>query len=675
MGYAFISYSSKKEIDALAMRSLLENRGIRTWMAPRDIPAGIKYAGVITRAIKGSECLILLLTDEAQNSTWVDKEVEMALSNGKTVIPVALGKVTLNDNFQLYLGNQQIVPVKQISDDDEEFLRIVDQVIKLTGTDLLGEAGFGAGIYDEDNGNCETENDYGKEAPTPVPAKKRIRPWAGIIIAAIVLFVVLKACGIDSNNTNSNNTKGNSASNPEPTEEAQRSDIDDDKNGNDTSAQSVPTVINGEVNVPGLEESSLAVEGIESKLFSAEKAEIITYSGNISDEGQEDEYSFKAANYGSYRIDITGLQSDTAVALYVTDEYGDTLKSDTYCKNGEGITLNDLTAEHTYTILVKQASGLSQYSLAIGMQKPAINVSGYTCIADSLEYRAQRNIYLFTAPVDGLYRCELSEMQSGTQVELCMLNRLGEVIGSDSYCSNNEGITVKSLKAGEEYQVEVRQLNGFSSYTINLGYQKETVDISDLSSLTDSIQYTNQRNVYLFKVPLDGSYRFELSGMENGTAVELYLLNNLGESRAYDAYCRNGEGITVPNLKSGDVYELHVCQREGLSNYGVLIGKQKETIEVARGCTINDSIEYTDQSNVYSFTADTDGSLSVSISGMISDMHTELCVYNDLEETIASDYYCGNGDAVSVTDVPAGTHFKIEVKQREGFGAYSLQIE
>ena len=44
--------------------------------------------------------------------------------------------LTLNDNFEFYLGNQQIVPVKQISRDNKEFQKIIDQVLKLTGTEV-----------------------------------------------------------------------------------------------------------------------------------------------------------------------------------------------------------------------------------------------------------------------------------------------------------------------------------------------------------------------------------------------------------------------------------------------------------------------------------------------------------------------------------------------------------
>lgn len=149
MGYAFISYSSRNTDDAVTLRSYLTKRGVDTWMAPGDIPAGSNYAGVITKAIKGAECLVLLLTDESQNSTWVDKEVERALSYRKTVIPIAMDDLVLNDSFEFYLSNQQIIPVRQINEDNKELQKIVDQVIKLVGNSL-----------DETKEPASAKNDY-----------------------------------------------------------------------------------------------------------------------------------------------------------------------------------------------------------------------------------------------------------------------------------------------------------------------------------------------------------------------------------------------------------------------------------------------------------------------------------------------------------------------------------
>ncbi len=111
MGYAFISYSSKNQGTADAIRKLLLNKGVEIWMAPYDIPAGSEYAEVLYEALIGCSCSVLLLTNDSQNSQWVKKEVNIAITNSKPVIPVKLEDIELNSAMKLYLNDQQMVPV------------------------------------------------------------------------------------------------------------------------------------------------------------------------------------------------------------------------------------------------------------------------------------------------------------------------------------------------------------------------------------------------------------------------------------------------------------------------------------------------------------------------------------------------------------------------------------
>ncbi|MBR4050472.1 MAG: toll/interleukin-1 receptor domain-containing protein [Clostridia bacterium] len=85
MGYAFISYSTKNKDSADGIKSLFNKNGIETWMAPNDIPAGSKYAEVISKALKNCSCLVLLLTNNSQNSLWVAKKVERAINYKKVI--------------------------------------------------------------------------------------------------------------------------------------------------------------------------------------------------------------------------------------------------------------------------------------------------------------------------------------------------------------------------------------------------------------------------------------------------------------------------------------------------------------------------------------------------------------------------------------------------------------
>ena len=132
-GYAFISYSTKNQAAADAIRELLKRKGIATWMAPGDIPAGSKYAQVINRAVKESSCLVLILTEDAQNSVWVAKEVERAINCRRPIIPVQLEDVILNDEFELYISNEQLVTIRKIDEDSEEVQRLLTGLIPYTG--------------------------------------------------------------------------------------------------------------------------------------------------------------------------------------------------------------------------------------------------------------------------------------------------------------------------------------------------------------------------------------------------------------------------------------------------------------------------------------------------------------------------------------------------------------
>lgn len=443
-------------------------------------------------------------------------------------------------------------------------------------------------------------------------------------------------------------------------------------NENYTETEYTPTYT--EIDVPSLTINSLSIEGLPTNPTSVDAVEFLVYSGNISNEDQVDEYSFVAPYDGCYRADISELQNGVNVELYIIDDNGSSVASDTYCINEEGATANGLVAGHTYIVRVRQDSGYSGYKLSIGIQKPTLDITGYSTVSDSIEYTDQRNVYTFTAPLDGRYRFELSGIQNGTDFELYVYNYLEETLEYDSYCLNEEGVTVKDLKAGETYQIQVRQDDGFSSYTMYIGYQKATTDISNLSSLTDSVEYTDQRNVYSFIAPVDGRYRFEISGMQSGTDVELYMFNSLGETVDSDTYCMNGEGITVKGLVAGEIYELQIRQDSGLSGYTLSIGKQKETIETARNYIVNDCIEYTDQRNVYSLDVGSSGPITISIAGMNNGMVVELYVFDNLQEEVDSDSYCTNGEGITISNISSGQYW-IQIRQYEGEGSYSLCIE
>ena len=157
-GYAFISYSTKNKISAHAMRDLLRDNGIKTWMAPGDIPVGSKYAQVINQAIKECSCFILLLSKEAQNSVWVAKEVERAINYRKHIIPVQIDKVALNDEFELYISTDQVVTIRRIDKQSKEVQKMLNTVASFTGTITPLPSQYSAGVSTEESKGNTIEN-------------------------------------------------------------------------------------------------------------------------------------------------------------------------------------------------------------------------------------------------------------------------------------------------------------------------------------------------------------------------------------------------------------------------------------------------------------------------------------------------------------------------------------
>ncbi len=108
-GSVFISHASKNFKIADEVRSLLEERGISCWIAPRDIPPGGKYGTLIVEAIANCTVVVLLLTDEANKSLPVENEIELAFKNQKTIVPIRLRDIKPSKGLEFFVSNAQWV--------------------------------------------------------------------------------------------------------------------------------------------------------------------------------------------------------------------------------------------------------------------------------------------------------------------------------------------------------------------------------------------------------------------------------------------------------------------------------------------------------------------------------------------------------------------------------------
>jgi hypothetical protein len=101
----FISHSSKDKAIADAVCARLEARGLRCWIAPRDVPHGASYGAAIIDAIHGSRVMVLVLSGHANASRHIPNEIERAVSHGVTVLPIRIEDVQPAKALDLFIGS------------------------------------------------------------------------------------------------------------------------------------------------------------------------------------------------------------------------------------------------------------------------------------------------------------------------------------------------------------------------------------------------------------------------------------------------------------------------------------------------------------------------------------------------------------------------------------------
>lgn len=419
-----------------------------------------------------------------------------------------------------------------------------------------------------------------------------------------------------------------------------------------------------------IEDNALNIEAIGDVEDSIESLTIDSFSGSVSDDGQKNDHSFTPTVSGTYRFEFTDIADGVDFRLWICNSNGDSIKSDYDMDSGDGITIS-LDAGSTYIIRVGQYRSYGSYTLIIGEQKLTIDISNLTKISDSVQYVDQENNYLFSPSVSGTYRFEFANVPDGTDLRLYIFNSGWETIKSDYDMDSGDGLTV-SLEAGKSYYIRTKQYRNVGSYSLTIGKQKDIVDVTSYTMLSDSIQYTDQRNSYKFMASVTGTYRFEFTNVPEGTDLRLYVYNSGWETIKSDYDMDSGDGLTV-SLNEGQEVYITVAQYRSTGLYSLILGGAKTTVDIVEADQVSDSVQYTEQRNVYLFEAKSDGKHTFTFSDVPDGVDYRMQIYNSGWESIKSDYDMDSGDELSV-ELTQGQRIYVCVSQYRGTGVYSIVI-
>ncbi|MGO4504604.1 MULTISPECIES: toll/interleukin-1 receptor domain-containing protein [unclassified Dyella] len=102
----FVSYSQPDRQVAFALVQRLEARGMRVWIAPRDISPAADWAAEIIDAITSARLMLLIFSASSNDSGQVRREVERAVHKQLPILPFRLENVLPSKSLEYFLSTQ-----------------------------------------------------------------------------------------------------------------------------------------------------------------------------------------------------------------------------------------------------------------------------------------------------------------------------------------------------------------------------------------------------------------------------------------------------------------------------------------------------------------------------------------------------------------------------------------
>jgi hypothetical protein len=99
----FISYSTKNSDVANKACHVLEQNGIKCWIAPRNISSGRIYIDEIADAITSTKIVVLIFSQFSQESHYVRNEIKMAFSHKIPILSMNIDDSLPKDDMEYYL--------------------------------------------------------------------------------------------------------------------------------------------------------------------------------------------------------------------------------------------------------------------------------------------------------------------------------------------------------------------------------------------------------------------------------------------------------------------------------------------------------------------------------------------------------------------------------------------
>jgi formylglycine-generating enzyme required for sulfatase activity len=186
----FISYSSKDKPSADAACAMLESAGIRCWIAPRDIRPGHDWDESIVRAIDQCRAMVLIFTQNANDSKQVGREVKRAFNREVPVIPMRVENAVQSQTLSFYLDTVHWLdaftpPLEQHL---KQLSGTVKAILDVDGQRVAASSAASPRMQESARSKIASRD---SAHPAPVLSPKMLAGIAGVLLAVGAVFWIL----------------------------------------------------------------------------------------------------------------------------------------------------------------------------------------------------------------------------------------------------------------------------------------------------------------------------------------------------------------------------------------------------------------------------------------------------------------------------------------------------
>jgi hypothetical protein len=111
----FISYSTQDSDISHKICRMIEDSGIKCWIAPRDVRPGKEYDLEILDGINKSNSVVVIISKNSNKSQYVKRELERAVAYNKPIYPIRIEKIKPSRMLEFFISTCQWTDLFQSS--------------------------------------------------------------------------------------------------------------------------------------------------------------------------------------------------------------------------------------------------------------------------------------------------------------------------------------------------------------------------------------------------------------------------------------------------------------------------------------------------------------------------------------------------------------------------------